>query len=140
MSAGAATATLCTTGGSAAASALHSMLRTAAVELPNVAWDGSSTDTQAVPLTSGALHADQPAPDVMGCHAEGGAWLSPVLCEEAMGAQEGTEGLSGALNRRNIIIHCISIVTMYAPLTGALWISLARPSRNINTILLLGLM
>ncbi len=105
-SAGAATVTLNTRGGTAQASALHSMLKTAAVELPDVAWDCSSTDAQAVPLAIGALHADQPAPDVMGRHAEGGAWLSPVLYEEAAtGAQQSTEDFSGALTRRLSTCH-----------------------------------
>ena len=119
--AGAGTATLRTHGCPATVAALHSMLKTAAVELPDVAWDCSSTDAQAVPFAFGAAHADQPAPDVMGCHAEGGAWLSPVLCEEATGAQQGSEVLSGALNRR-----CSSNTAGCALFTGEVRVSLAN--------------
>ena len=81
------------------ASTLHSMLKTAAVELPDVAWHCASTDKQALPHSAGMMRGSQPEADVMGRHAEGGAWLSPVLCEEATGQQQGTESLPGALHR-----------------------------------------
>ena len=72
------------------------MLKTAAVELPDVAWDCTSADAGTVPRAPGMLQGGQPAPDVMGRHAEGGAWLSPVLCEEVTGAQQGDGANVGA--------------------------------------------
>ena len=85
------------------ASALHSMSKTAAVELTNVAWDATSEDAHALPRAVGALQEGQAPSDVMGRRAEGRTWLSPVLCEDMSSAQK--DGITGTLSPRNSLLH-----------------------------------
>ena len=88
----------CTSCSPTAASALHSLLKTAAVELPDVAWAFRCADPYSAGTTATALGCGHPsAPDVMGHRGEGGAWLSPLLCEEQTHADSGALSTGAAV-------------------------------------------